>query len=114
MKHAEIKILSICVDAYKIYEGNDYDKKSEALSTLKNRKEKIKNVLIEKYKDMLENPAFGQDHWSGTTEGIFKNGHDSIRIMKWLIDYDRFYYDNMNYFDLMGSVFKKIFEISCW
>ena len=30
----------ICVDVYKIYEGKDYDKINEVLSTLKN---KIKN-----------------------------------------------------------------------
>ena len=53
---------------------------------------------------MLENPDFEQDYWSRTAEGIYKIGHDSIRIMKWLIFYDRSYYDNMNYFDLMGSL----------
>ena len=45
---------------------------------------------------MLENPNFEQDYWSKTAEGIHKNGHDIIRLMKWLIYYDRFYYANMN------------------
>ena len=61
---------------------------------------------------MLENPDFEQDHWSRTGEGIYKIGHDSIRLLKSLIYYDRSFYDNMNYFDLMGSVLKSLNEIS--
>ena len=38
LKYAEVKIFSICVDVYKIYEGDDYDKIYEALSTLKKKK----------------------------------------------------------------------------
>ena len=38
---------------------------------------------------MLENPDFEKDYWSRTARGIFKIGHDSIRIMKWLAIYDR-------------------------
>ena len=38
LKYAEVKIFSICVDVYKIYEGDDYDKIIEVLSTLKNKK----------------------------------------------------------------------------
>ena len=36
LKYAEVKVFSICVDVYKIYEGYDYDKIYEVLSTLKN------------------------------------------------------------------------------
>ena len=42
-------------------EGNDYDKLYEVLSTLKNKKLKINNTLIEKYKNLLENPDFEQN-----------------------------------------------------
>ena len=35
-------------------EGDDYNKRYEVLSTLKNKKIKINNTLIEKYKDMLD------------------------------------------------------------
>ena len=73
---------------------------------------KTKNILIEKYKCMLKNPKFEQDFWSRTAIGIHKLGHDCIRLMKWLIFYDRSYYDNMNYFDLMGSFCKYLNEIS--
>ena len=100
LKYAEIEILCICVDVYKICEGDDYDKVYEVLSTLKNRKIKIKNTLIEKYKDMLENPEFDQDCWSKTAIGISKIGHISIRILKWLAYYDRTYYENIIYFVL--------------
>ena len=53
LKYAEIKIFSICVDLYKIYEGCNYDEIYKVLSTLKNKKLKINNKLIEIYKDML-------------------------------------------------------------
>ena len=33
---------------------------------------------------MLENPIFEQDYWSRTALGIYKIGHDSFRLMKWL------------------------------
>ena len=36
LKYAEVKIFSICVDVYRNYEGNDYDKIYKVLSTLKN------------------------------------------------------------------------------
>ena len=38
LKYAEQKIFCICIDVYKIYEGDDYDKIYEVLSTLKNKK----------------------------------------------------------------------------
>ena len=37
IKYAEVKIFSICVDVYKIYEGNDFNKIFEVLSTLENK-----------------------------------------------------------------------------
>ena len=85
MKYSELKIFFICVDVYKIYEGNENDKIFEVLSRLKNEKLKINFILTEKYKDMLENPDFEQDHWSRTTEIIYKIGHDSIGLLNWLI-----------------------------
>ena len=106
LKHAEVKIFSICVDLYKIYEGDDYDEIYKVLSTLKNKKLKLNNILIEIYKNMLENPDFEQNYWSRTAEGIYKIGHDSIRLMKWICYYDRSYYENINYYDLMGSICK--------
>ena len=95
-KHAEQKIFSICVDVYKIYEVNDYDKIYDVLPTLKNKKIKNSNTLIEKYRDMLKNPDFEQDYWSRTTEGLYNIGHDGIRLMKWFIYHDRSCYDNKN------------------
>ena len=61
---------------------------------------------------MLESPDFEQYLWSRTAEGFYKIGLDSIRIMKRLIYYDRYYYDKMNYFDLMSSVLKCLNEKS--
>ena len=61
---------------------------------------------------MLQHPDYEQDFWSRTAEGIHKIGRGSIRLMKWLIYFDRSYYDNMNCFDLMGSVLKCLNEIS--
>ena len=61
LKYAELKIFSICVDVYKIYEGDDFDEIYKVLSTLKNKKLKINIILIEKYKNMLENSDFEQN-----------------------------------------------------
>ena len=55
---------------------------------------------------MLENTDFEQNYWSKTAEGIYKIRHDSIRLMKWLAYYDPFYYENINFYDLMGSIGK--------
>ena len=104
LKYAEQKIFCICIDIYKFYEGNDFNEIYKILSTLKNKKLKINNILIEKYKDMIKNPNFEQNYWSRTATGIYKIGHDSIRLMKWICFYDRSYYENINYFDLMGSI----------
>ena len=38
---------------------------------------------------MLENPEFEQDYYSRTAESIYKIGHDSIKLLKWLAYYDR-------------------------
>jgi len=45
---------------------------------------KIKDVLIEKYKNMNEYPDFEQNCYSKTSKGIYKVGHDSFRLRKWL------------------------------
>ena len=84
LKNAGVKIFSICVDVYRIYECGDYDKIFEVLSTLKNKNLKINSILIEKYKDMLLYPNFEQNKYSLTSTGIYKFGHDSIRLMKWI------------------------------
>ena len=33
---------------------------------------------------MLEKLEFEDNHWSRTAEGVYKIGHDSIRLMKWI------------------------------
>ena len=86
----------------------------EVLSTLENKKLKFFETLIEKYEDILENSDFEQNHYSRTAIGIYKLGHDSIRLTKWLAYYDRFYDGNKNYYDLMGSVLKCLNEIPWW
>ena len=106
LKYAEQKIFCICIDVYKIYEGDDYDEIYKVLSTLKNKKLKINNKLIEIYKDMLENSNFEQNYWSKTAVGIYKIGYDSLRLMKWICYYDRSYYENINYYDMMASICK--------
>ena len=112
LNYAEVKVFSICVDFYKIYESNDFDEIYKVLSTLKNKKLKINNILIEKYRDMLENSDFEQNYWSRTATGIYKFGHDSTRLMKWICYYDRSYYENSNYYDLMASILTCLNEIS--
>ena len=112
LKYAEEKIFCICIDLYKIYEGDDYNEIFKVLSTLKNKKLKINNTLIEIYKDMIKNPDFEQNYWSRTATCIYKIGHHSIRIMKWLCSYDRSYFENINYYDLMASICRYNIDIS--
>ena len=92
----------------KICEGDDFEEIYEVLSKLKNKKLKINNILIEKYKNKLENPDFEQNKYSITSTGIYKIAHYSIRLMKWKCYYDRSYYENIEYYDLMGSVYKHL------
>ena len=58
---------------------------------------KKNNILIENYKDMIENLDFEQAHYSKIAESIYKVGHASIKLMKWLAYYNRFHYENINY-----------------
>ena len=109
LKYGEVRTFSICLDLYKIFEGDDYDEIFKVLSTLK-KKLKINNILIEIYKDMLKNPDFEQNKYSLTSSGIYKMGHDSIRLMKWICYYDRSYYENIIYYDLMGSICKYLID----
>ena len=97
---------------FKIYKDYDFDEIYKRLTTLKNKKLKLNNILIENYKDMTINPDFEQDYWSRTARSIYKVGHDSVRLMKWICYYDRSYYENINYYDLMSSVCKHLNEIS--
>ena len=60
--------------------------------------------MIEKYKNMFENPDFEQNHYSITSTVINKIAHDSIRLMKWICYYDRAYYEKIYFYDLMGSL----------
>ena len=94
-----------------LYKGDDYDKVYEALSKLKNKNLKVNNTLMEKYKDIIENPEFEQNHYSRTATSFYKIGHDSIRILKWLAYSDRSYCENKNYYDLIGSVLKYFNEM---
>ena len=110
LKYAEVKIFSICVDVYKTYEGDEFDKIYKVLSTLKNRKLKINNTLIDIYKDILKNLNF-EPKYSITSTGIYKIGHDCIRLRKWICYFDRSNYEKINYYDLMGSICKHLNEV---
>ena len=61
---------------------------------------------------MLLNFDFEQEYWSRTAKGIYKKGHDSIRLTKWICHYDRPYYKNINYYDLMGRICNHLNEKS--
>ena len=52
---------------------------------MKNNKLKINKILIEKLKNILKTPDFEQDYWSRTAKGIYKKGHESIRLTKWMV-----------------------------
>ena len=56
-------------------------------------------------------PEFEQNFSSRTVEGIYRIGHDSMRIVNWRACYDG-YYENINYFDLMASSLSSLNELS--
>ena len=47
LKYAEQKTFCICIVLYKIYDGNDFGEIYKVSSTLKSKKLKINNTLIE-------------------------------------------------------------------
>ena len=61
---------------------------------------------------MLENPNFKQNYYSRRAMCMYKNGHDSFRLLKRFAYYDRYFHENINYYDLMRSVLKYLNEIS--
>ena len=112
LKYAELKIFCISIGVYKIYENDDYDKMFEVLSTIKNKKIKINNILIEKFKDMLENHDFEQGYRSRTAICFYKIGYEKTSLMKWIEYYDRSFYGNIIYYDLFGSVLNGLCKYS--
>ena len=42
---------------------------------------------------------------------LFRIGHDSIRLVKWMACFDK-YYENLNCFNLLSSVLSCVNEIS--
>ena len=61
---------------------------------------------------MIKNPDFEQNYWSGTATGVYKIGHDSIRLMKLFCYYDRSYFENINFYDMMGFVCRYFIDIT--
>ena len=55
---------------------------------------------------MLRNSIFEQNNYSKISSDFYRIGHDSIQLMKWICYRDRSYYENINYYDLMGSISK--------
>ena len=53
---------------------------------------------------MMKNPDFEQNYWSRTAKVIYKIGHDSVRSMIFICYHDRSYYENIVYYDLLGSL----------
>ena len=61
---------------------------------------------------MLLNSIFEENFYSIPSTGIYKIAHDSFRLMKWICYYDRSYYENIIYYDLMRIICKHLNEIS--
>ena len=61
---------------------------------------------------MLENPNFEQNKHSIISTGVYKIARDSVRLLKWICYHDTSFYENINYYDLMGTVCKHLNEIS--
>ena len=61
---------------------------------------------------MLKKPDFLQDYSSELATGVYKSGHVSIKLLKWICYFDRSFYENLNYFDLMGSLCRYFIQIT--
>ena len=109
LKYAQHKILCIYIDLYKLYEVNDFIQFFDVLSRIRDRKLRIKIEVTEKNKNIDE--KFGQSHYYRTAIGIYKIGHNSSRLEKWIAYYHR-YYPNMICFDLMTSILKYSNDLS--
>ena len=70
LKFAEHKQFCICVDVYKTYQGDDFNKIYDVLSKLKKKKRKINSILIKKYKNMNDYPYFERNYYSRTAKSI--------------------------------------------
>ena len=91
LKYAEHEIFYVFTDVYKTYEAEDFDKIYKALSKIKNKKCKINNNLVKKYEDLDLIRDFEQKYYSKTATGRYEIGYDSVRLMKWLAYFDRFF-----------------------
>ena len=74
----------------------------------------INIILIENYKDKKGKVDFQQNHYSKKAKGIYKNGQDSIRIIKWLAYYERSYLEIINYYYLTASILSCLNEVFQW
>ena len=108
MKYAERRIISICIDVYKVYDGNDNEKLCVCLTRVKIRKLNIKSELVGKYKNMDKD---FEHNYSGTAKGIYGIGHNSIRLMKG-IAFRCKYFGTINFFNLMASLLCALNEMS--
>ena len=75
-----------------------------SFTRIKNQKLKTNIILIKKDKDANDYLDFEQNQFSGTATGIYKIGHVSVRLMKWLASLDGFFIEKIKCYDLMASV----------
>ena len=79
------------MNAYKIYGINDITKMFEVLQYSKTQKIKIKNEIIEKYKNLEEHPDCEQDYHCRKVIGMNKNAYDIIPVMQWMAYYHHYH-----------------------
>ena len=87
MKHGEEKTKLFSNDVYKRNEGESFNESLNILSTLRKKKLKSQNELAERKRSMIK--EFEQNRDSRTASGIFRIGHDRIRISKYMAHFDR-------------------------
>ena len=83
LKNAEHKKVCICIDVFEIDQGGYFKNIYEVSPNFKIEKLKVNKILMKKYQNRNENPDFEQNYFSRTATGIYKTGHDSVRLMKW-------------------------------
>ena len=64
---------------------------------MKNKKLKL-TIILTKKEDMIKSPDFEQNYYSRTSVGFYKIRYESLRLLKWLFQYDRCFFENRNFF----------------
>ena len=104
LKHAQHKTFCNCIHISNFFEGDDLENMVVCLTSVKNRKLYIKNVLIGKKQKLLKKFWLRTSFLFKTTKSVHQIELNSARSLKWTGCYDKYFEKKI--FDLLGICFK--------